>query len=331
MTDPQPSGHNRNVHARFVVIVTLIAAICALAQPAGPGAARAPLPKLSLSDVTFTPRYVVQGQSATKIRFCERTHNRGRGGTRRRTHNEMWVIGEGGSGVQQRVATRDVPKLRGTKGAPRGRHFSHYGCGRGEATPINLPHGSYEVQICTDRKVRPRNCVVGAKSFFVLKRDWTGTASGENALIGSPPMKLTWQAASVPYRFTSATNAAAGQFEYRFNGPFMVNYQVSGGDADCSAAGGATFQSYDGKLNLDYRNEHYSLVGEIAPGQHISVTVTCEDKTATLSLPVVSRFLTNGKEEGFTNPLPFGATVLSGVYQTSSSGATQYQSNWNLR
>jgi hypothetical protein len=106
---------------------------------------------------------------------------------------------------------------------------------------------------------------------------------------------------------------------------------LSGRDADCSGAGGAAFEPDTGRLDMDYRNEHYALVGEVDPSKRISVTVTCDDRTATLPSPVVNRFLTNGREAEFKNPLRFGTEVLSGVYQTSASGVTQYQSTWALR
>jgi hypothetical protein len=321
------------MRARLPVGLSVLAAICLQAQPASPAPARAPLPELTVSDVTHTP-YAFVGEPARSIRFCERTHNRGSGGTRRRLHNIMVLVGPG---VSQVVARRDVPRLPGTADARRGRHFSHRGCGRGDAVPLDVPPGAYEVQICADQALRQRNvnnnCYIRDKAFFVIKRDWTGTASGEAPIVTSPTANETWQSATVSYRFQAATNASAGQFAYSFfaGGEGNVSYQVSGNILDCTAAGGATFQPDFGKLEMDYAREHYTLVGEVPVRSEIPITMTCPETTDPAVVFAVNPFVTNGGTDGFTNALPFGTRVLTGTYLVSASGVQKYRSTWTLR
>jgi hypothetical protein len=319
------------MRAHLAVTVAVLASTGLLPQPAGAAPARSALPQLAVTDVTFT-LYAFRGEPATRIRLCERTHNFGRGGTPRRPRNVMVVQGPG---ISKRVATRLVPRLPGTAAARRGRHFSHYGCGSGEPVPLDLPPGAYEVQICTDRRIRQRplarnTCFIRDKAFYVIKRDWTGTTSGEG---GSPVGNQSWQAASVAYRFLSATNAREGQFVYSFfaGAPGNVSYQLSGTFQGCTAAGGATFQPDFGRLVMDYRREHYTLVGEVPVGSQMPITVTCPGSAEPGVAAAVNPFLTNGVADGFTNPLPFGTQQLTGQYLLSVSGVQKYRSTWTLR
>jgi hypothetical protein len=311
----------------------LLAALAALALPEEPAAARKPLPELELSGVTYS-RYAFQGDPANTIHFCDRTSNVGKGDTARRLHNIMVVQGPG---ISEVVATRDVPKLPGTLHAKKHRHFSHRGCGRGEAKPVNLPLGAYELQICSDRKIKQhhgrKECFIRDKSFFVIKRSWTGTVTGENKATGGGVFGSdTWQVPSVTYTATTASNPGAGQFTYSVNGG-SVNHQVSGKDdqGECTGAGGGTLTPSEGELKMDYKAGHYDIFGAVPVGSTVSATITCPNNTVPVQAPVAVRFLTNGVEQGLTNALPFGHTVLSGAFHQIYSGITQYQNTWSLR
>jgi hypothetical protein len=58
--------------------------------------------------------------------------------------------------------------------------------------------------------------------------------------------------------------------------------------------------------------------------------ITCPNSSTPVQAPIIIRFLTNGLEQGFTNALPFGHTVLSGAYQQNYGGVTAYQDTWSL-
>ena len=317
------------MRARLAVLVAVLAAVALLAEPA---AARKPLPDLDLSAVKYT-RYAFQGEPASQISFCERTTNLGNAGTRRRLHNAMVLIGPG---VQEFVARRDVPKLDATS-RRRGHavHHSHYGCGQGEATPLNLPLGIYEVQICADQKLKERshhnNCYIRSKAFSVIKRSWTGTVSGDTTLVPTDGMngKQTWQVGNVTYSFASAVGQT-GQFIYNV-GAANVNYQFTGTSSEgCAATGGVSFPASSGQLRIDYANETYDIFGEVPIGSSIPITISCPNNSTTLPTPVIVRFLTNGQESGIKTPLPFGHTSLSGSFQNTSAGIVNYNDQWSL-
>jgi len=318
------------VRARHAVLLAALAALALSAQPAA--ARKAPLPYLDVSGVTWTP-YAFQGEPASQVQFCDTTNNLGKGDTPRRLHNAMVVQGPGTSEV---VARRDVPKLRGTLHARRHRHFSHHGCGRGENMPLNLPLGAYDVFVCTDQKIKQRdhaqNCVNRDKAFFVIKRSWSGTVSGENKTISGGALgNDAWQVPSVTYSFAGATQPSAGQFTYNVSAG-SVNYQVSGTDdqGECSGAGGATLNASNGELKMDYKAGHYSIFGEVPLRSTVPAVITCPNGSTPVQAPIIIRFLTNGLESGFTSALPFGHTVLSGAYQQNYGGVTAYQDTWSL-
>jgi hypothetical protein len=318
------------VRAKLVVL----AALAALALPAEPAAARKPSADLVVSDVRAT-RYAFQGEPASHITFCERTTNRGGAATGRRLHNVMVLVG---SGAQEIVAKRDVPKLAGSS-RRRGHvvHHSHFGCGKGESTPLNVPLGMYEIQICADLKLkaepnraRSNNCQINSKAFAVIKRSWTGTGSGfATDLFPDGNGKISWQAASVTYTF-SQYDPNTGQVLYKPAG--SVNYQLAGTTGGgCTAAGGVTLGTSGGELKLDYKSENYKISAEVPPGSTAPVVYTCPGASATQPTPVSAyRYITNGFDVGFTNPLPFGYTSISGIYQLSHSGSLSFESQWAL-
>jgi hypothetical protein len=309
-----------------------LAALAAVALPAEPASARKPSAELVVSAVKASS-YAFQGEPASQITFCERTTNRGSAGTGRRLHNIMALAGPG---AQQIVATRDVPKLAGS-GRRRGHvvYHSHFGCGKGESTPLNLPLGMYEIQICADRKLRVErkkfnNCQINSKAFAVIKRSWTGTGSGfASGIFGDGTGRIDWQAAGVTYSF-SQYDPNTGQARYKPAG--SVNYQVSGTNSGgCTASGGVTLATSGGELKLDYKKENYTISAEVPSDSTAPVTYTCPGASVTQPTPIAAyRHITNGFNFGVTNPLPFGHATLSGIFQYSSSGTTTYESQWAL-
>jgi hypothetical protein len=309
-----------------------------LAQPAW-AKKQHPLPDLRLSKVTHEA-WVFQNDPGNVGRavFCERTSNLGRGATSRVLHNRMYLVGPSGG---QLIATRDVPKLAGVKhfqdkhGRSHRRVESHGGCGH-LAGPVNLPLGAYGVEICADEKVKQvhvsDNCKVCSHCFFVIRKSWTGTVSGENALDPSLGAmgKFSWQAAAVTFTF-ARQRPNIGVFEYTVSG--SVNYQFAGSDDEgCSGAGGGTFSISGGKLNVDYVGSQYDLYADVPAGSTVPVTFTCPDSSVhTIAYPVINRFLNNGQEKSIATPLTFGQDVLGGTYQTSYPGVTTYQDTWSLR
>lgn len=205
--------------------------------------------------------------------------------------------------------------------------------------PVNLPLGRYAVLVCADLKLaqtkKGDNCQRPKDGFYVIKKSWTGTASGENTFSGDAEGSSntqTWQAVGVTYAFARPIDTP-GRFLYQPKGG-NVNYQVTISDSEggCTGAGGATFPVDVGEIIMDYANQHYTIVGYVPEGSMIPVTIDCPDgHSTTHTTPVVGRFVDNGVTAGFTYALPFGQDLLSGELQDSYDGITHYRDNWSLR
>jgi len=306
----------------LLALLLALAATALLAQPAA--GARRPLPDLAISAVTFPPQYAFKGEPASSITFCERTTNLGNAPTRRRLHNVMVLTGTGG--IQRFVATRDVPRLPATRrrrGA-RPRHYSHYGCGRGEDTPLNLPLGAYEVQVCVDRRIRERNpnnsCYFRDKSFFVIKLSWTGTITGTGSFGFEDPGSETWRSTGATFTFNPA-QATVGRYGYKMAGAVAYTDVGSGATGRDKRGAGTDFNP-DGRLLLDYVNENYTAIGKTSAG-FCPITNRCDVPTNGPANPV---FLDSGVGTGKTRPLPFGTETIAGTFSERSD----YKVDWSL-
>lgn len=310
------TGSRRRPVARLIGLsIIVMLGVGLLADPAGAAARprpRPPLPDLAISEVKHS-RYAFVGESASAITFCDRTKNIGRAATPRRIHNTMALRGP--DGVLHVVAQRDAPKLPKPNKPRRGprRVFSHRGCANGEGV-LNLPPGAYGVVVCADRRLtevtKANNCVEGAKSFFVAKRTWSGTASGTGAfIIELQPEAESWLATSLVYTFDPAAYRN-GFFTYRLTAG-NVSWKTAASANGCVKSGAAVDGSPTGMLTINYLDDTYLAFGVKNPGFTYTITNSC-DPTGPANGPNHPVFLDSGLGAP-PRPLPFGTVQIAGT------------------
>jgi hypothetical protein len=312
------------------IALAALVAVALLAEPAGAAGRRArpPLPDIAISATSFSPQYVFKGEPASRLRFCDRTTNLGRGSTRRRLHNTMSLRGP--DGVRHIVARRDAPKLPGARPRTRTRpvrRFSHAGCGRGEGT-INLPPGAYDVVLCADPRLTEsndaNNCVSYRRSLFVAKRTWSGTASGNGFFdINLVPQAESWIASGLVYTF-DPSQYRRGVFTYVLTAG-NVSWKTAASANGCDRTGAAVDGSPTGKVVVNYVDNWYTALGNKNPAFTYVVTDSCnpDDPRSGPTHPI---FVDSGIGAP-PRPLPFGTEQIADT-RTEDDGTVLI---WNLQ
>lgn len=290
--------------------VTCLAASLALAGSAAAAAKPKPDFAIDPSSIKFT-KAAFQGESGTQIRFCERTTNRGIARAPRRLHNQMILVAPNGIGVV--VVTRDAPRLPGrSRATARGpwRYTSHYGCATGDAAPVTLPTGAYDVRICADLRIvdrtRANNCVRFRKAFVVAKRTWTAVMTGSTRTVVLD--QESWQANGAAMVFTHRD--AQGRFVYRL-ATGSVSYKYAQTIATgCNRNGAGTDFGPTVELVLDYVGEGYTALGRKSEAFNYAIPSLCENDTR--QGPTLPIFLDTGIGVA-QQPLPFGSDQIAGT------------------
>jgi hypothetical protein len=196
---------------------------------------------------------------------------------------------------------------------------------------LNMELGAYKAEICVVphfRQLRNRtanDCRGVPKHYYVGKRSWTGTASGNSTYsTGGLFATQAWQAPSLTYAFGSYSSP--GRFTYNLSGG-SVNYQVSGSNPDCSTAGGATIGISGGELKLDYEASRYNISGNVPAATQLPYVITCNGQSANTYTFAATPFVTDA---GQVPVLALGETNLHEQRQTSLSGAV-VTLNWDLK
>jgi hypothetical protein len=223
----------------------------------------------------------------------------------------------GPDGVRHVVARRDVPKLPGARTRLRPgqrRHFSHFGCGRGEGV-VNLPPGGYDVVLCSDTRLlqetnRANNCVAYRKSFFIAKRSWAGTAFGSGDYLDDlQPQAESWLSQGLVLTFDRA-QYRRGIFRYTVSAG-SVSWKTAASANGCDKTGAAVDGSPTATLTLDYLKDTYVALGSKNPAFTYVITNTC-DPGNPASGPSHPIFLNSGIGAP-PRPLPFGTEQLAGT------------------
>lgn len=323
------AGSARRRRSRVTMVLT--AATLLVAAPsahAAPHRAPPPRPDLELTSAGVSPRVVFQGEPKAQLRFCVEVRNAGR----RRSGRIVATMTAEGPGVSAVLATRSLtplgPPTRPRRGAPL-QFDSVRGCERGEASPVLLPLGTYDITVCvSERSGRERrtgnNCRGRPKQVFIVKRSWSADLSGQGAAGVLALGFEKWQSNAMVFTFDPAQQVVAnGVFGYRVSAG-SVTYTDQESATGCERFGTLTDFGPTGRLTLDYVKGTYEAVGRVREGFRFPINNVCNDD---LEGPVMPVYLDTGIGIA-PRPFPFGATQLSG-----SRGGPLDQENysWSFR
>lgn len=285
-----------------------------------------PRPDLELTKATFTPRVLFRGEPGSQVRFCVTVENHGK----RRSGRIVATMTLRGRGAQAEVASRSLaplaPPTRPRRGAPL-EVDSVSGCERGDAGPLQLPLGAYDVEICVrERSGRERrtgdNCRGRPKRVFVVKRTWTANLSG---LAGLGVLELgfeRWQSNGMTFTFDPAQQRVdAGHFTYRLSAG-SVTYNDQENATGCERVGTLTDFAPTGRLTLDYLKGTYESVARTHEGFTYPINSLCDD----LQGPMMPVFVDTGIGVA-PQPMPFGTEVLAG---TRGGALDQQNYTWSF-
>jgi hypothetical protein len=304
----------RGFAIRTIATLLAAAALAVLAGTAGaaPRNPPPPRPDLQLTSATFTPRIVFKAEPKSQVRFCVEVKNVGRRRSGRIVAT-MTVTGPGGSAE---LASRSLAPLaaptRPRRGAPL-QFDSVKGCEQGESAPVQLPLGTYDVEVCVkERSGRERrtgdNCRGQAKRMFLLKRTWNATLSGTAALGVLELGFERWQSNAVVFTFDRAQQIVAkGFFGYKLSAG-SVTYTDQENATGCERFGTLTDFAPTGRLSLDYLNNNYEAVGRASAGFSYPINSLCDD----LQGPAMPVFLDTGIGVG-RQPFAPGTERLAGT------------------
>jgi CARDB len=206
---------------------------------------------------------------------------------------------------------------------------------------FNYPIGSYAVEICADatnvvaESNEDNNCDLVSNParfnyFYVAKRGWDGTLSGNAPLVFGSDVIERWK--SLDAGFAYAKYEGSGVFDYDFTG--TVTWTVSGTDpAGCTWSGGATKPvglggaPVTGNLTTDYLRQKYHGTTTVGATLY-TIHQTCHGVPgASLPGPLARSFWTTGVTgTGALLPFPWGSTALTGP-ATAPGGQTYV---WDL-
>ncbi|MGE0026078.1 MAG: hypothetical protein AB7O78_04175 [Thermoleophilia bacterium] len=227
------------------IVVAMIAAAGVAASASAAHAKPPPArPDLELTKATFTPRVLFVGEPKSQARFCVTVENHGR----RRSGRIVATMTLRGRGVEAEVARRSLaplqPPTRARRGAPLDVD-SISGCEQGEAAPLQLPLGTYDVEVCVrERSGRERrtgdNCRGQAKRVFAVKRTWNANLSGQAGLGVLELGFERWQSNGVTFTFDPAQQRIdQGHFTYRLSAG-SVTYNDQENATGCERIGTLT-------------------------------------------------------------------------------------------
>ena len=297
-----------------IVVVAIAAAGLAVSATAAHGAGRTPPPRpdLELTKATYTPRVLFKGEPKSQVRFCVTVENHGK----RRSGRIVATMTLRGRGVEAEVASRSLaplaPPTRPRRRAPLVVD-SVSGCEQGDAGALQLPLGTYDVEVCVrDRSGRERrtadNCRARAKRIFLVKRTWNANLSG---LAGLGVLDLgfeRWQSNAMTFTFDPAQQRVdAGHFTYTLSAG-SVTYTDQENATGCQRIGTLTDFTPTGRLTLDYLKGTYEAVARAHAGFTYPINSLCDD----LQGPSQPVFLDTGIGVA-PQPFPFGTEVLAGT------------------
>lgn len=306
-----PARRRRSRVALLLAATILLVA----AEPAHAASRRPALPRpdLELTSAAVSPRVVFQGEPKAQVRFCVEVRNVGR---RRSGRIVATMTAEGPGGVSAVIATRSLaplaPAARPRRGAPL-EFDSVSGCERGEASPVTLPLGLYDISVCvSERSGRERrradNCRARPKHAFIVKRSWNAVVSGQAAAGVLALGFEKWQSNAMVFTFDPAQQViASGVFGYRLSAG-SVTYTDQESATGCQRFGTLTDFAPTGRLTLDYLKGTYEAVGRKQVDFRFPITNVCNDD---LEGPVTAVFLDTGIGVA-PQPFPFGTPALAG-------------------
>ena len=264
--------------ALAAVTVLFVAAPSALAAPRRPPP---PRPNLELTTATVTPRVVFHSEPKAQVRVCVGVRNTGK----RRSGRIVATLKLEARGTSVVLATRSLAPLaaptRPRRGAPL-EFDSARGCEQGDASPVLLPLGVYDISVCvSERSGRERrladNCRGRSKYVFLVKRTWSANLSGQS---GAGVLDLgfeKWQSNAMVFTFDPAQQIVAkGVFGYRISAG-SVTYIDQESATGCERFGTLTDFGPTGRLTLFYLQETYEAVGRVREGFRYPITNVCND------------------------------------------------------
>jgi hypothetical protein len=287
-----------------------VLAVCAAAAQAAPPP---PRPDLELTSASFAPKVVFKNEAKSQVRFCVEVRNAGR----RRSGRIVATMTLTGPGVSAEIARRSLAPLAAPTRPRRGAPLvfdSVSGCERGDASPVQLPLGAYDVEVCVrERSGRERrtgnNCRGQGKRLFVVKRTWNATLSG---LAAAGTLELgfeRWQSNAMTFTFDPSQQVVAkGVFGYKVQAGGSVTYTDQENATGCERFGTLTDGAPTGRLTLDYLNQNYEAVGRVRAGFTYPINNLCLDD---LQGPVMPVYLDTGIGIA-RQPMPFGTERLAG-------------------
>ena len=170
------------------------------------------------------------------------------------------------------------------------------GCEQGDAAPVLLPLGAYDIEVCvSERSGRERrlgdNCRGRTKHVFVVRRTWSANLSGQS---GAGVLDLgfeKWQSNAMVFTFDPAQQVVAkGVFGYKVSAG-SVTYTDQESATGCERFGTLTDFGPTGRLTLFYLQETYEAVGRVREGFRFPINNLCNDD---LQGPVAPVFLDTG-------------------------------------
>jgi CARDB len=205
--DRCPAISTRRVAVVLALAVGMLATL--FAQPAS--ARKRPNLDVIHAEGSSSPRYVFPGVSA-RFSFEDVTKNKG-DAPARRSVTAYFLNPEFGGRHSYEVASRKIPRL--SPGDSDRGHASE------SIDTAELPLGTYELQACADatdrvRESREHNCQSTGKEFYVVKDDWTGSASGVGG-VGSAAKAERWHSSGVAH-LGFDKYLGDGVFRYAFSG-----------------------------------------------------------------------------------------------------------------
>lgn len=199
--------------------------------------------------------------------------------------------------------------------------------------PNGIKTGEYALQVCADATDEVResnesnNCrLVGSpKQFFISFRSWTGSLRGKGELPGGGTAVEDWSSANVAWTFAGYQDP--GLFVYNPTGTVTsIDSGVTTGN--CTVIGNGSSPISSGALILDYPSASYTASANVNPGSY-KYEQFCGGAPDSYPGPQFSLALATFLQFGSVQPLPFGATTLSGAFtdETNTNNTWDFAGN----
>jgi hypothetical protein len=195
---------------------------------------------------------------------------------------------------------------------------------------LALPPGLYNVQVCVAarnaKNVPQAQCHALSHPLAIIARAWAATLTSvhpdpyENGVFENM--------ASRGARFNFSAFHPPGTAIYKLNGTIQINDSGTS-DQGCTRTGSFVASNPPGVLTLDYSREDYSGLGSLQ-GIQYPIFSNCDDHSPREYGPLDGVYFVTDEafgSAGGQQPLPFGATKLSGSFTLQDGSVT---STWSL-